>query len=706
MRLVGSAITIAILILGFAAIAQQTGPGGTQTPAEAPPPPTPGSPPAAGSQPQVDESALRYFASQGDTRRVNAEIARLRALYPNWTPPSDLSQLSAGAAAAPDPIVERLWNLYREDRIAEVRAAIAERQASDPNWRPPEELVTALETVEARRRLINASDTGQWRTVLSVATESPNLLTCMNVDVLWRVAEAFARTDQPTRTRDVYTYILTNCSNPGERLATLQKALTLLPEPQVADLLQFERKTGETPDDFGSIRDELARRRVERASLDSKTIASAEDLAVVERLIRNTNEAGPVLILGWYNFHHGNPARALELFKTAVDRNGGTKAAEGYAMSLRALNRLAEAEAFAYEWRERAPENMKIYLDVATALLSQDPPPRLEPQVVARIVPVVMAQRFSDGAQALGWYAYNTEQIRTARDWFRTALTWKADDEPSAYGLALSTQRLNERAAFNAVVAQWRNRSQRIADLADGVVPATARQPLAPRTLASTPVETAPALVQPRSTPRPMAVGRVEVEQPLPRTEQAVRRRQSEARSALGRSCAMTQNPNRLSGDSALTRGWCLMEINRPLEAVAAFDQAMATGSNRVREEAAYGKSLAYLRKNLTSQAAIAAAEAPQTRARQVELGASILTQRALAAYRDKRYVETLLALSERARLVPEQNDLLLIRGWSYYNLGQYADAERVFRAVQRTGYSEEASAGLNAIREAVSPVN
>lgn len=692
MRLVGSAITIAVAILGFAAIAQQTGSGGGGQPPASPP----SSPPVNGSSPQVDETALRYFASQGDTRRVNAEIARLRALYPNWTPPSDLSQLSgAPAAAAPDPLIERLWNLYREDRVAEVRAAIAERQSSDPNWKAPEELLVALETVEARRRLTNASDTGQWRTVLQVATETPGLLTCVNVDVLWRVAEAFARTDQPNRTRDVYTYLLQNCANPGERLATLQKALTLLPEPQVADLLQFERKTGETPDDFSSIRDELARRRVERASLDSKTTASAEDLAIVERLIRNTNEAGPVLVLGWYNYHHGNPARALELFKTALDRNGGTKAAEGYAMSLRALERLPEAEAFAYEWRERAPENMKVYLDVATALLSQDPPPRLEPQVLARIVAVATAQRFADAAQALGWYSYNTQQIRTARDWFRTALNWKADDEASAYGLALSTQRLNDRAGFNAVVAQWRSRSQRIGDLADGVNPVPGRS-----SPARAPMEQPVASPVVPAQPRQVVVVQTQTDETFARTEDNVRRRQSQARSTLGRTCAITRNPAGLSGDSALTRGWCLMEINRPMEAVAAFDQALATGSGRVREEAAYGKSLAYLRKNLTSEAAIAAAEAPQTRERRMELGASILTQRALAAYRDGRYVETLNALSERARIVPEQNDLLLIRGWSYLRLGRYDDAEKVFRAVQQTGYSDEAAAGLNAIRE------
>jgi len=62
------------------------------------------------------------------------------------------------------------------------------------------------------------------------------------------------------------------------------------------------------------------------------------------------------------------------------------------------------------------------------------------------------------------------------------------------------------------------------------------------------------------------------------------------------------------------------------------------------------------------------------------------------------------LALSERARIVPEQTDLMLIRGWSYYKLGRYKDAEKIFRAVQRTGYSEEANVGLNAVMEARFP--
>jgi cellulose synthase operon protein C len=705
MPLARGAIAIAVVGLGFAALAQQFGDENRQTPNATSPAPAgaPAASPAPASGPQVDESALRYFASQGDTRRVDAEIARLRALYPNWTPPTDLSQLSAGPVVVRDPLVDRLWTLYTEDKIAEIRAAIAERQASDPQWKPPQELVTALEVTEARRRLINASDSGQWRTVLSVATEAPNLLTCANVDVLWRVAEAYAKTDQINRTRDAYVYLLTNCADPAERLGTLQKALELLPEQQVADLLRFERKTGDKPDDFSSIRDELARRRVQRASTDPKQTASADDLAVVERLAENRTEAGNALLLGWYNYHHGNPQKALDWFKTALDRDGGAKAAEGYALTQRALNRFVEAEAFAYEWRDKAAENMRIYLDIATALLSQDPPLRLEPAVLTRTVQTIAAQRFANGAQSVGWYSYNTGQISTARQWFRTALSWKADDEASAYGLALSTQRLNDRAGFNAVVAQWRGRSERIAELAAGgnrrrVPGAQAPVPL-PAAIAQ---QAAPPLTEDITPVRQAVAPRQTVETRVVYEQAPRRAAQPGGRSS--RNCTITRNPRNLSSGAALTLGWCLMELNRPLEAVAAFDHAIETGSATTREEAGYGKTLAYLRKDLTSEAAIAAAQAPQTSTRRVELQATILAQRAVAAYRDGRYTETILMLGERSRIVPEQNDLMLIKGWSYLKLGRYQDAERIFRAVQRTGFSEEANVGLNAVAEITRP--
>src|SRR5690606_25792973 len=134
--------------------------------------------------------------------------------------------------------------------------------------------------------------------------------------------------------------------------------------------------------------------------------------------------------------------------KIAMDRNASAKAAEGYALALRALDRFSDAEAFAFEWQDKAKENKQIYLDVTTALLSQDPPLRIEAAVIRRAIPIIVEARFVGGAQALGWYSYNTGQFRSARDWFLEALNWDTGDEPSAYGAVLASQRLRDRAGL------------------------------------------------------------------------------------------------------------------------------------------------------------------------------------------------------------------------------------------------------------------
>ncbi len=139
--------------------------------------------------PAVDETALRYFARQGDTRRLNVEIARLRSLYPDWTPPADRLK----APPAPDPQLDRLWRLYSQGEFAQARAAVAERQSADPKWRPPKDLIDHLDLADARGRLVNASNAKQYETVIRIAASTPDLRTCGDVDVLWRLAEALGR---------------------------------------------------------------------------------------------------------------------------------------------------------------------------------------------------------------------------------------------------------------------------------------------------------------------------------------------------------------------------------------------------------------------------------------------------------------------------------------------------------------------------------
>jgi Tfp pilus assembly protein PilF len=110
----------------------------------------------------------------------------------------------------------------------------------------------------------------------------------------------------------------------------------------------------------------------------------------------------------------------------------------------------------------------------------------------------------------------------------------------------------------------------------------------------------------------------------------------------------------------------------------------------RQEMDAVYGSTLAAIAANLTDEAAIEATRAPMPRPRRTELQIGILTQRAIAANRDGRYVEALFFLDQRARIAPLQKDLMLLRAFAYQNAGDYRSADRIFRAVDAAGPTPE----------------
>jgi tetratricopeptide (TPR) repeat protein len=703
-----------------------------------------------------DESALRYFAARGDKRRLDAEMARLKALYPNWTPPDDLFN----PAPPGDAAVDRMWQLYSAGQYADVRAAIAARRTTDPQWQPPAALAQLLDQAEARQRLTNAADAKQWASVITVAASAPSLLTCQNVDMLWRVAEAFAETKRLQRARDAYGYVLANCDDSAERLATVQKALALLPEADLVELFRFERVSAGGSNEFDPIRQELARRHVGKAAEDPKASASSDDLGIVEQAANAETTPDDALLLGWYYYRHNDPTKALDWFKTARERGDSAKAAEGYVLTLDALGRALEAEPIAYQWRDASADNLAAYLDTAVLILGTNPPIRLDRAMLERIAAVTLQAKNANVAEQLGWYAYNIGQAKTALGWFATTLAWDPNHEAAAYGLAVASLKLKDRAGFSRVYASWASRSERIAALArpgvklrgsaiyapvpdatapftvgapGGSVPAAATLPsglpmtslpsAAPTTAmvppsapvavppgafpgsavpASPVMPTAPGYATGPSVPPPIEEPGI-AEVPLRTTDYGA----APAPSARPVSCAAlaARHPPiaTLSADAATRLGWCFMEVDRPFEASKAFARGIEIGSGRTRTDAAYGKSLADLRSGLTKDAAVAAAEAPQPVGRQIELTIAILAQRANAAFADGRYMETIIALDERARVAPEQNDLLVLRGFAYFKMGRLRDAQRIFQAVADTGYPDGMK-GLAAVAAASRP--
>ncbi len=670
---------------------------------QAPPANTPGAPltpgqPGQQSQrpPAVDESALRYFAAQGDTRRLEAELARLRALYPEWKPPADLtSPVQTG-----DGELEHMWKLFSEGKIAEVRAAIAQRSTTDSNWRAPDDLVTRLDTAEAAQRLVNASNARQWEQVIRLGTETPALLTCANVDALWRVAEAFVNTGKPERTRDAYAYVLGNCNTPAERVGTMQKALATLSDSLTEPLLAQERQT-----EFSSIRDEIARRRIGRAADDAKLTVSSDDLRRVEALANAATTPDDAILLGFYTLRRNAPVKAETWFQTALSRNGGAKAAEGSVLALGGNRKYQEAEALGAQWLEASAANRKAYLDVAASLITQEPPPKLDPAVLERIAKAVGTDRYVPGGAALGWYAYNSGQIAPAATWFSTARNWDRDYEPAAYGLALARQRLRDQAGLRAIMAEWSPRSERIANLLDPRRNRETRGQDASRQDLSRPdltrwdtvpeaIPTPPGRSFDDSLPRRTV--RTETARPLDQDDigiEPARRRGAQAPPAGG--CG-----NGMTGAAALQRGWCLLNLKRPAAAAEAFDAAMRSRSSQVVSDAAAGKTYAKLQQGLTAEASAAVVNANLPPARRSELSSLLLSERFFAQYDAKDFTGALVTLSERARHAPETTDLMLMRGWSYFNLGRYDDASKVFTALYKANGSPQALSGLTAIRD------
>ncbi|KRB59423.1 cellulose synthase [Rhizobium sp. Root708] len=672
----------------------------TPAPAATPAPTQAAPPTQAANQPKVDESALRYFASRGDKARLQAEISRLQALYPNWVPPADpLAVPQSG-----DKQLETMWSLYSEGRYAELRKAITDRQTVEAGWQPPADLLDRLDVAEARARLVNASDLKQYATVVDIGANTPSLLTCSDIDILWRVAEAFVRTNRAHRGQDAYGYILKSCTNPQERLATVQKASALLPYGAIQPLLALERPDGNGGREFDSIRNDLARTFVAAGNADANLAVAPEYISVVEKLAAAQGLVSDNLLLGWYQVRRENYADAEKWFRAARSKEDSASASQGLALALIAEKKPQEAEDVMFKWHDDSDDAKATYLAATANLMALQPPANLSETVLGRIATVVIAEKYVPTAQQFGWYARTLNQPQTAARWFDTALRWKADDEPSAYGLAITLEQLNDRKGVQDVQRLWAGRSERIAHLGDTSSLTPPAQIAAPVPAGVQPVSQSPAsplAAQPRTTTAPAST--VDVAQAPTMARPAMRTVAVQRGGRTARGCSTTVDARLLDPGSALTRGWCLMDLNRPMEAVEAFEAALASPTRKAREDAAYGQSLAYLRAGLSNNAAVAATKAPQSRQRAAELQVAILSDRALSAYGAKRYRETLVYLDQRAQLQQERIDLMVLRGYCYLNLQMYGDAERIFNAAAATG-NKDGYRGLADLKAATHP--
>lgn len=373
----------------------------------------------------------------------------------------------------------------------------------------------------------------------------------------------------------------------------------------------------------------------------------------------------------------------------------------------------------------------------------------LSPQVQRRVYSTAFARRDPTLSQQIGWLEQRSCRCGEAVNWFRRSLDEDGSQEEAAWGLAICLQREGRDRELEALRAEWASLSPRIAGMigrAGGRLLTAPRMrsadimrigyraplrgamleqavvggmlldevevpgcwpsqmsvadlwtlPPAPRATELTALRPVPvATVQPapvRSAAQSTPSRQTRTEEIRPRHQTAsVTARSSGIRSAA--SCRPGSDPAAMSAALALAHGWCLMELGRPFEAVAAFERASRSGNRQVREDANYGRSLAYMRKGLTAEATASIRSSSNAPERFREIDSATLAENALAAYRGGNYAQAAAFLEARQRLGAMPVDLVVLQGWCYYKTGRESAARQLWTAAARTGSADAAGA-------------
>ncbi|MFQ6754586.1 hypothetical protein V6Z72_09615 [Cereibacter sphaeroides] len=193
---------------------------------------------AQGSAPTPqDLEALNYYVSNGDSRAADAELRRLRAQFPDWDVPSDLTTL--GQQRSPAAEIDRIYRQIAAGDLTEARQAMDETSRNFPGWTPPPEMERLLATAEAQAAFDAAASAGNAGAAIEIARRTPAILRCDRVNNAWRLAELQAAAGQKAAALQSYRGVIASCSGQSEVTATLEKAEAVASDAELVELFRL-----------------------------------------------------------------------------------------------------------------------------------------------------------------------------------------------------------------------------------------------------------------------------------------------------------------------------------------------------------------------------------------------------------------------------------------------------------------------------------
>jgi len=267
-----------------------------------------------------DDSAVRYYASRNETVRVNAEIGRLKRLYPGWQPPKACMTPQLRA------LKMRLNSGASSQQIVWTNSTRPFRRARHRNT------VGNLRRISNRRFFANNPlkiseylKQDRWQEIVDYV-HAVDLSVDAEVDVLWAVAEAFARTKQTAESRRLYGVILTNDKSPAERISTIQKAMANLRMADVEPLIAMGAQANGGSSEFAPIMIDITRARISAYLHTSANRTSPIRICVHSRISRAPLQM-PIKRASWGGTTnaHRNYGAALEWFQNCRSLAAATR---------------------------------------------------------------------------------------------------------------------------------------------------------------------------------------------------------------------------------------------------------------------------------------------------------------------------------------------------------------------------------------------
>ncbi|MCL4676849.1 MAG: hypothetical protein KJZ59_12760, partial [Pararhodobacter sp.] len=190
-----------------------------------------------------DLRALIYYLDHDDQRSVQAEMRRLRAQFPRWTPPGDVNQLRAMASTAVATVdVAPIWARIERSDFAGARALIDQARSSVPGWSPDAEMLRVLETNESQAAFDEAYSRRDAAAALAAARRTPALMRCDRINNAWRLAELYELAGQNTNAVSTYRGVLTSCTRISDVVPTLEKANAVASLEEITALFEVARQ--------------------------------------------------------------------------------------------------------------------------------------------------------------------------------------------------------------------------------------------------------------------------------------------------------------------------------------------------------------------------------------------------------------------------------------------------------------------------------